>query len=81
LARPVATERIIGAVECLNRAKDILREHDNYKRLTENYRFVAPNTGIEFAVTHFIIPLMPFFIGAGRYVSVHFWSAKRFKGE
>lgn len=72
-----ATERTIGAVERLDRAKDILREYGNYDWLTEHGSFVVLNNGIEFAATYFIMLLVLFFIGAGRYVSVDHWIAKK----
>ncbi len=73
-----ATERTAGAVERLDKAKDILQQHGNYEWLTENGSFVVLNSGIEFAATYFIMLLVLFFIGAGRYVSIDYWIAKRF---
>jgi uncharacterized membrane protein YphA (DoxX/SURF4 family) len=74
-----ATERTIGAIERLDRAKDILREHGHYQWLTENGSLVVLNNGIEFATTYFIMLLVLFFIGAGRYLSLDFWIARRFR--
>lgn len=74
-----ATERTIGAIERLDRAKEILREHGHYQWLTENGSFVVLNNGIEFAATYFIMLLVLFFIGAGRYLSLDFWIARRFR--
>jgi putative oxidoreductase len=76
---PFATERTEGAIQRLSQAKDILREHGNYDWLTENGNFVILNNGIEFAATYFIILLALFFIGSGRYVSIDYWIARRFK--
>ncbi|MBE0509846.1 MAG: DoxX family protein [Chromatiales bacterium] len=73
-----ANERTIGAVERLDRAKEILREHGNYDWLTQNGSFVVLNNGIEFAVTYFVMLLALFFIGAGRYLSADYWVARRF---
>jgi uncharacterized membrane protein YphA (DoxX/SURF4 family) len=73
-----ATERTVGAIERLDRAKDILREHGNYDWLTQNGSFVILNNGIEFAATYFIMLLVLFFVGAGRYLSVDYWLARRF---
>ena len=72
-----ATERTIGAVERLDRAKDILREHGNYSWLTENGSFVVLNNGIEFAATYFIMLLVLFFYGPGK-VSLDHLIRKRY---
>ena len=74
-----SSERTEGAIERLSIAKDILREHGNYSWLTENGSFVILNNGIEFAATYFIMLLALFFIGAGKYLSLDFWLAKKFR--
>ena len=61
-----ASERTAGAIERLNAAKDILREHGNYDWLTENGSLVILNNGIEFAATYSIMLLVLFFIGPGK---------------
>lgn len=71
-----ATERTMGAVERLSRAKDILQEHGNYSWLTEHGSFVVLNNGIEFAATYFVMLLALFFIGAGRWFSVDDWVSR-----
>jgi putative oxidoreductase len=68
-----ANERSIAAIERLDVAKDILQEHGNYNWLTEHGSFVALNNGIEFATTYFIMLLVLFFYGAGRYLSLDYW--------
>lgn len=72
-----ATERTIGAIERLERAKSILEQQGNYEWLTEYGDFVVLNNGIEFAATYFIMLLVLFFNGAGRYASVDYWLAAR----
>ena len=72
-----ATERTLGAIDRLDRAKSILKEHGNYDWLTENGNFVILNNGIEFAATYFIMLLVLFFIGGGRYVSLDYWIKKK----
>lgn len=68
-----ATERTAGAIERLDRAKEILQEHANYDWITENGSLVILNNGIEFAATYFIMLLVLFFIGAGRFFSLDYW--------
>ncbi len=73
-----ATPRTEGAVERLDRAKEILQQNSNYEWLTENGSFVVLNNGIEFAATYFIMLLVLFFIGAGRFFSMDYWIRKAF---
>jgi len=73
---PFANERVLEAVEKLDRAKEILREHGNYDWLTSSGNFVVLNNGIEFAATYFVMLLALFFIGGGRYVSLDWWLAR-----
>jgi len=61
-----ASERTAGAIERLDVAKNILREHGNYDWLTENGSLVILNNVIEFAATYSIMILVLFFIGPGR---------------
>jgi putative oxidoreductase len=74
-----ATERSMGAIERLDRAKDILKEHGNYSWLTENGSLVILNNGIEFAATYFIMLLALLVIGGGNYVSADYWIAKKYR--
>jgi uncharacterized membrane protein YphA (DoxX/SURF4 family) len=69
------------AMERLDAAKSILQEHGNYDWLTGNGSFVILNNGIEWAVTYFVMLLMLFFVGAGRYLSVDHWVAARFRNR
>ena len=66
-----------AAGERLAAAKALLREHGDYGWLTEAGNFVVLNNGIEFAATYFVMLLTLFFIGAGRYVSLDHWLARR----
>jgi uncharacterized membrane protein YphA (DoxX/SURF4 family) len=63
---PFAGENVAGAMERLDKAKDILREHGNYDWLTETGNFIISNNGIEWAVTYFVMLLALFFTGAGK---------------
>lgn len=78
---PFATERTMEAVERLQRAREILREHGDYAYLTEHGSLVMLNNGIEFAATYFIMLLSLFFTGAGRYVSIDYWLRLRIRGD
>ena len=60
----------------LDAAKGLLREHGQYRWLTEKGNFVILNNGIEFGATYFIMLLVLFFHGAGRYVSLDYWIAR-----
>ena len=78
---PGAKESLENSVEVgkrLERAKDILREHGNYSWLTGRGGIVVLNNGIEFSATYFIMLLTLFFVGAGRYLSIDYWLARKF---
>ncbi len=76
-AGPFATERTMMAIDRLNEAKEILREHGDYEHLTDQGSLVILNNGVEFAVTYLIMLLSLFFTGAGRYFSIDYWIQKR----
>ena len=61
------------------KAKDILREHANYNWITEHGSITVLKNGIEFAATYFIMLLALLFLGGGRYVSVDYWIAQKFR--
>lgn len=65
----------------LERARSILQEYGNYEWLTENGNFVVLNNGIELAATYFIMLLVLFFVGGGRYVSVDHWVGRWVAGR
>lgn len=73
-----ATDRTVGAIERLERAKEILQSQGDYAWLTENGGFVVLNNGVEFAATYFVMLLTLFFIGGGRYVSADYWLVRRY---
>ena len=74
---PFATERTAAAVERLAKAKEILMQHGDYEWLTEYGSLAILNNGIEFAVTYFVMLLVLFFVGGGRYVSADYWLGRR----
>ncbi len=74
-----AAENAVEAIDRLDRAKSILKEHGNYDWLTEHGSIVSLNNGIEFAATYFIMLLALFVIGGGKYISLDYWIAKKFR--
>lgn len=76
-----ATERTMGAIERLDRAREILQSQGDYQWLTENGAFAVLNNGIEFATTYFVMLLVLFFMGGGRFVSVDYWLVRRYFSE
>lgn len=74
-----ATERTTGAEERLERAIGILERHGNYEWLTENGSIAILNNGIEFAATYFLMLLALLVIGGGKFVSVDYWIARKFR--
>ncbi len=75
----LANDRVLESAERLSRAKEILTENGNYDWLTGQGSVVILNNGIEFAITYFIMLLSLFFTGGGRYFSVDYWLARRFR--
>ena len=63
---PFANANIEGAVERLDKAKSLLREHGNYDWLTDTGNFVVSNSGMEWAITYFVMLLALYFSGAGK---------------
>ncbi len=74
------TERTGEAIQRLDAAKDILKEHGNYSWLTEMGNFVISNSGIEWAVTYFVMLLALFFTGAGG-LSLDKLLSRTFRGD
>ena len=71
-----ANDRTAGAIDRLDRAKEILQANANYDWLTENGSIVILNNGIEFAATYTIMLLVLFFIGSGKASVDHLISKK-----
>jgi uncharacterized membrane protein YphA (DoxX/SURF4 family) len=68
---------IDGAMQRLDKARDLLQQHGNYDWLTETGSFVVSNNGIEWAATYFVMLLALFFTGAGT-LSLDYLIARRF---
>jgi len=63
---PFANANVDGAIDRLDKAKDLLKEHGNYDWLTETGNFVVSNNGMEWAITYFVMLLALFFSGPGK---------------
>ena len=61
------------------KAREILREHSNYEWITAAGSITILKNGIEFAATYFIMLLTLFFIGAGKYFSIDYWIARKWR--
>ena len=73
-----ATDRTMGAIERLGKARELLKQHGDYGWLTAHGDFVVLNNGIEFATTYFVMLLVLLVMGGGRYVSADFWIRRRY---
>jgi len=73
------TDMIEGGQTRKKEAIALLKEHGNYSELTEHGNITILKNGIEFAATYFIMLLVLFFVGAGRYMSADYWIAKRYR--
>jgi len=74
-----ASDHAQEAIERLSVAKDILREHGDYDWLTEFGSIVSSNNGMEWAATYFVMLMALLCIGGGRWVSLDYWIARRFR--
>ena len=70
------SESVMAAPEKLAAANGILNEHGYIDWLTASGNFVILNNGIEFAATYFIMLMVLFCFGGGRYVSVDYYLAR-----
>ena len=71
-------DRTIEASERLARAKNILREHGNYRYLNGSGAIVKLNSGIEFAAIYFVMLIGLLVIGGGRYLSLDYYLRRLF---
>ena len=62
-----------------DKARSLLRAHGNYDWLTETGSITILKNGIEFAATYFVMLLVLFFTGAGRYFSLDYWIAYKWR--
>lgn len=72
-------DMIEGALDRKERAVSILQEHSNYGYITEYGSITILKNGIEFAATYFLMLLVIFFTGAGKYLSIDYWIARRYR--
>lgn len=74
----LANEQVVNSAEKLAKAKDILKEHGHYDWLTSSGNFVVLNNGIEFAITYFVMLLVLFMFGGGRYTSTDYFISRKY---
>ena len=74
-------ELIDEALERKAAAVNILKENGNYRWLTEAGTVTILKNGVEFAATYFIMLLVLFFYGAGRFVGLDYWLARSRTGD
>ena len=70
------TDMIEGAAVRKEKAVELLEVHGNIDWLTEDGNITILKNGIEFAATYFIMLLVLFFTGAGRFFSLDYWIAR-----
>ncbi len=75
----LANERVNEAAPRKAKAIEILKEHGNYRWLTERGSVTILNNGIEFAATYLIMLVSLLFTGGGRYVSIDYWIDRWFR--
>lgn len=73
---PFPSADVDGAMERLDKAKELLQAHGNYDWLTETGNFVISNNGVEWAITYFVMLLALFFSGAGKLSLDHLIASK-----
>ncbi len=73
------SDLIDEAVSRRDAARALLQAHGDYNWLTAAGNITVLKNGIEFAATYFVMLLVLLFVGAGRYVSLDYWLARRFR--
>ena len=79
LKSPYASPNAEEALARLAEAKVLLQEHGDYQWLTEYGNFLVSNNGIEWAATYFVILLALFVTGGGKFISLDYWLARKFR--
>jgi len=74
-------DKIEAAAERRDKAREILKEHSNYDYITKHGSVTILKNGIEFAATYFLMLLVLFFIGGGRYASIDYWIKQKLNPE
>lgn len=69
-------QSIMEAPQKLAAAKSLLQEHGHYDWLTSSGNLVVLNNGMEFAATYFIMFLVLFIYGGGRFLSVDYFMSQ-----
>jgi putative oxidoreductase len=75
------TDLIEDGVDRKAKAKSLLKKHGNYDYLTAAGPITILKNGIEFAATYFIMLLVLFFAGAGRFFSLDYWIDRKIHSQ
>ena len=70
-------ERIEQIIERRDALREVIQEQPNSSWFTEYGSVTILKNGIEFAATYFLFLLTLLFMGAGKYLSVDYWIARR----
>lgn len=76
---PFASSNAQMAIEQLREARHILNEQMDFMWMSKHGRLVVSNNGIEWSATYFLMLMALFFLGAGRWLSLDYWIARRFR--
>ena len=70
----LANERVMEAQERKRAIRSLMREHGDYRWLTEHGNMTILNNGMQLAMTYFLVLLVLFVFGGGRYTSLDYWT-------
>lgn len=71
------TDLIEQANQRKSKANEVLKEHADYQWVTETGAITILKNGIEFAATYFLMLMVLFFYGGGRYLSLDHYLKKQ----
>ena len=69
----LANDRVLEAANQKAKIIELLKEHGNYRWLTQNGSVTILNNGIEFGATYLVMLVSLLFTGGGKYTSLDHW--------